>query len=49
LLPGKPLSLDNFASLGVDSVCSGDAAPPGFEPLSMLTVVPTYLGRARRG
>lgn len=45
LLPGKPLSLDNFASLGVDSVCSGDAAPPGFEPFSMLTVVPTYLGK----
>lgn len=45
LLPGKPLSLDNFASLGVDSVCSGEAAPPGFQPLPLSAVVPAYLGK----
>ena len=44
-LPGKPLSLDNFASLGVASVCAGDAsAAPFASPLRRLAdVVPTYL------
>jgi NADH dehydrogenase len=45
LLPGKPLSLDNFASLGVASVCSTDGVRAlGIEPLALSTIVPTYLG-----
>jgi NADH dehydrogenase len=43
-LPGKPLSLDNFASLGVASVCSGDRAPPFGTPRQRVAdLVPTYL------
>jgi NADH dehydrogenase len=46
-LPGKPMSLDNFASLGVASVCDGAAAPPFGSPHRRLVdVVPTYLGGA---
>jgi NADH dehydrogenase len=43
-LPGKPLTLDNFASLGVASVCSGGASPPFGTPRGrVVDVVPTYL------
>jgi hypothetical protein len=59
LLPGKPLSLDNLASLGVASVCASD----GLEQLrirarSLAAVAPSYrrgdrrerrLARLRRG
>lgn len=49
LLPGKPFSLDNFASLGVAGVCSENGfAAFGIEPQSMSVVVPTYLARGRR-
>jgi uncharacterized protein YbjT (DUF2867 family) len=44
LLPGKPLSIDNFKSLGVASVCGGNPPPFALQPQSMLAVVPTYLG-----
>lgn len=48
LVPGKPLSLDNFASLGVASVCSGGAVPPFGAPSRRLAdLVPTYLRGAR--
>ncbi len=47
LLPGKPLSRDSFASLGVASVCSTNGlAALGIEPKSLAAVVPTYLGAA---
>jgi NADH dehydrogenase len=42
-LPGKPFSLDNFASLGVASICSGGAAPPFGDPQGrVVDLVPTY-------
>lgn len=45
LLPGKPLSLDNFRSLTVDSVCSEDGfARLGIAPRHMMSVLPFYLG-----
>jgi uncharacterized protein YbjT (DUF2867 family) len=45
LLPGKPLSLDNFRSLTVDSVCSQDGlARLGLAPHHMMAVLPFYLG-----
>jgi NADH dehydrogenase len=52
LLPGKPISLDNFRSLGVASIC-GEAgfAALGIEPRAMSTIAPLYLegrGRDRR-
>lgn len=44
-LPGKPLSLDNFASLGVASICAGGGAPPFGNPRRrVVDLVPTYLG-----
>lgn len=47
LLPGKPISLDNFATLGVASVCSADGfAALGIKPQSLAAVVPTYLAGA---
>lgn len=49
LLPGKPLSLDNFRSLGRDSVCGCNAlAGLGIEPLPLAGSVPRYLGSGRR-
>jgi uncharacterized protein YbjT (DUF2867 family) len=48
-VPGKPLSLDNFRSLKLDSVCSDNGlARLGIVPMSFRTVVPAYLGDARR-
>jgi uncharacterized protein YbjT (DUF2867 family) len=45
LLPGKPLSLDNFRSLTVDSVCTQDGfARLGISPRRMMAVLPFYLG-----
>jgi NADH dehydrogenase len=45
LLPGKPMTLDNFRSLTRDSVCAEDGcARLGLHPRAMLEVLPTYLG-----
>ncbi len=44
VLPGKPLTLDNFRSLTVDSVCSGDAlARLGLTAHRMMQILPGYL------
>jgi len=49
-VPGKPLSLDNFRSLGLDSVCSEDGlARLGIAPTALGAVVPGYLGERRPG
>jgi NADH dehydrogenase len=49
LLPGKPLSLDNFASLGVASVCATDGlAELGIRPQSLAAIAPTFLGGPAR-
>ncbi|MCZ8129852.1 MAG: complex I NDUFA9 subunit family protein [Steroidobacteraceae bacterium] len=48
-LPGKPLSIDNFRSLSVDSVCSENGlARLGIAPTSLRAVVPDYLGSKQR-
>jgi len=45
LVPGKPFSLDNFRSLGSDSVCTQDGlARLGIPPHPMMAVLPFYLG-----
>jgi uncharacterized protein YbjT (DUF2867 family) len=45
LLPGKPLSLDNFRSLTVDSICTENGfARLGISPQPMMAVMPFYLG-----
>ena len=45
LVPGKPLSLDNFRSLTVDSVCTENGwARLGISPRHMMAVLPYYLG-----
>lgn len=44
LLPGKPLTLDNFRSLTVDSVCGEEGfARLGLMPHRMMEILPTYL------
>jgi NADH dehydrogenase len=49
LLPGKPISLDNFASLGVASLCSDDGLRRlGIEARALTAIAPTYLGRDTR-
>ncbi len=48
-VPGKPMSLDNYRSLQVDSVCAGPvAAELGVVPTAIDSVVPRYLGRQAR-
>jgi uncharacterized protein YbjT (DUF2867 family) len=48
LLPGKPLSLDNFRSLALDSVCSDDGLGRlGVAPTPLRAVAPRYLGDGR--
>src|SRR5690606_31812961 len=48
LVPGKPFSLDNFASLSVSGVCSENGfAALGIEPQAMSVIVPTYLAPRR--
>lgn len=45
-IPGKPLSLDNYRSLTIDSVCRGDSAVRtvfGIEPAAMEEIAPGYL------
>jgi uncharacterized protein YbjT (DUF2867 family) len=46
VVPGKPLSLDNFRSLKVDSICSESGlARLGIEPTPLGAVLPGYLGK----
>lgn len=48
-LPGKPLSLDNFRSLSVASVCAENGfAALGIEPAALTALLPTALGRSAR-
>jgi NADH dehydrogenase len=48
LLPGKPMSLDNYRSLGLDSVCDCNGlARLGIAPRSLDSSVPYYLGAGR--
>ncbi|MGH8149552.1 MAG: complex I NDUFA9 subunit family protein [Steroidobacteraceae bacterium] len=45
LVPGKPFSLDNFRSLGLDSVSRENGLLElGIEPQRMAAVLPVYLG-----
>ena len=45
LLPGKPLTLDNFRSLAVDCVCTENGlARLGISPRHMIAALPYYLG-----
>ncbi len=45
LLPGKPMSLDNYRSLALDSVCTGAGLQRlGVVPTSLRAIVPGYLG-----
>lgn len=45
LLPGKPFSLDNFRSLGKDSLCTQNGlARLGISPHHMMAELPFYLG-----
>jgi len=50
LLPGKPFTLDNYQSMQTPSVCGehNGLLELGIHPTDIETVVPTYLGRARR-
>jgi uncharacterized protein YbjT (DUF2867 family) len=49
LLPGKPLSLDNFRSLSEASVCSSNGFHSfGIKPQSLGAVLPTYLAHSDR-
>jgi uncharacterized protein YbjT (DUF2867 family) len=49
LLPGKPFSLDNHASLQVASLCSSDGlASLGVRPHSLSAIAPTFLGGGDR-
>ena len=48
LLPGKPMSLDNFRSLELDSVCIDDGLGRlGIQPTSLRAIAPGYLGEGR--
>ena len=49
LVPGRPLTIDNFRSLARDSVCSEPGlARLGIQPTALAAVVPGYLGTAAR-
>jgi len=50
LLPGKPLSMDNYRSLQIDSVCEHNDLPAlGINPTAIEAVMPAWLasGKAR--
>lgn len=48
-LPGKPLSIDNFRSLTLDSVCTESGLVRlGIAPTSLRAIAPTYLGNRSR-
>ncbi len=45
-VPGKPLSMDNYRSLKIHSICDSDGfAALGIKPASMQAVVPRYLAK----
>ena len=45
LVPGKPMTLDNYRSLGSNGLCGDDGfARLGITPTSLRSVVPGYLG-----
>lgn len=49
-VPGKPLSLDNYRSLQIDSVCDrGFPSVLGITPARFDEVVPSYLGQRHTG
>ncbi len=49
LLPGTPMTLDNYRSLGVDSVCrESGLARLGLSPTALGAVAPAYLGAPSR-
>jgi uncharacterized protein YbjT (DUF2867 family) len=50
LLPGKPFTLDNYQSMQTPSLCGehNGLLELGIHPTDIETVVPTYLGGARR-
>jgi NADH dehydrogenase len=49
LLPGKPLSLDNYRSLSADSIAANDGLRLlGITPTPLDAVVPLYFGGTRR-
>jgi uncharacterized protein YbjT (DUF2867 family) len=49
LLPGKPFSRDNLASLSVPSLCTSDGlAELGIHARSLSAIAPTYLGTGDR-
>lgn len=44
-VPGKPMTLDNYRSLGAEARCSEDGyARLGITPTSLRSIAPTYLG-----
>ncbi len=48
-VPGKPLSLDNYRSLKLDSVCTESGlARLGITPTALRAIVPGYVGSGRR-
>ena len=50
MVPGSPFSMDNYRSLQVDSVCTGDNgfAHFGVSPATVESLVPRYLGTKHR-
>lgn len=49
LLPGKPMTLDNYRSLQVDSCCGhNDLEELGITPTALDAVVPLYVGNGNR-
>ena len=44
LLPGKMMTTDNYLSLSVDNVCTGDLSPPVTCTTPIEAVVPLYIG-----
>ena len=49
LLPGKPMTLDNYRSLGIEGLCRDDGfARLGITPSSLRSVVPGYLGETQQ-
>ncbi|HUL82649.1 MAG TPA: complex I NDUFA9 subunit family protein [Gammaproteobacteria bacterium] len=49
VLPGKPFSRDNLASLGVPSLCTNDGlAELGIHAHALSSIAPTYLGAGDR-
>jgi NADH dehydrogenase len=49
LLPGKPFSRDNLASLGVPSLCTSDGLTElGIHARTLSAIAPTYLGAGSR-